>query len=224
METHTLKAQTRESGKKFAQRLRREGQVPAVLYGAKVKEPRFLSVNMRELDQLVSKAGGTHGIFHLDIEGDKTKDLTVLIKDAQADMISRDFSHLDFMLVDLKQQVVVKVSIILTGKSEGEKMGGIVDHAVREIEVSCEAGNIPEKMEVDITKLDVGDAVHAKDLVWPEGTKLAHETNQTIVSVILPRAEVEKPEVEPVEGEEGAEGTSAEGAVATGAEKEDKKD
>jgi len=138
----------------------------------------------------------------------------VIIKDFQVDLISREFQHLDFMVVDLKKKVIVSVPIVLTGKAQGEAKGGIVDHTMRQIEIRCEAGQIPDRIEVDISGLDVGQSIHTRELTLSEGVSLKQDINQSVASVVLPRAEVVAAPTEAVAPEAAVaeEGKTEEGA------------
>ena len=112
-----------------------------------------------------------------------------MLKEFQIDPISRYITHVDLLKIDLKQKVTVQIPLHVTGKSVGVEKGGVVDQPRRELEVRCLPGNIPEKIDIDITALDMGDSIHVNDLKLPEGVEAPHEVNFAIVSIVAPRQE-----------------------------------
>ncbi|MDO8643754.1 MAG: 50S ribosomal protein L25 [bacterium] len=203
-----LKGISREKmGKVESRRFRNKGYIPGVLYGKGVA-PVPLAVLEEELEQIISTEAGMNAIVSLTLEGEKAGGHhVVMMKDYQADALTRAMTHIDFMKVDLTKKLQVRIPIHLTGKCEGVTKGGLVDQSRREIEVKCLPTNIPNELKVDITALDMGDSIHVDDLKLPEGVEVVRETNFTIVSIVAPAAE-EAPTVVP----EAA--TTAEGAAA----------
>ena len=133
----------------------------------------------------------------------------VLLKELQRDPVSGDFLHADFFAVDLLNTIQISVPIHLEGTAAGVLMGGIVDHALRELEVECLPNAIPEEFTVDVSLLEVGQSIHVRDLGLPDGVTLISDADLSIVSVVAPAAaEEEAPTDE--ESEEAA--AAAEGA------------
>lgn len=213
MERIKLEAQGREKAGSGLNALRREGIVPAVLYGKK-KEPKLLKLPLKILDKALATEAGFNAIFDLTLDG-KSAGL-VRIREYQADPLKRNLTHVDFQVVDLKEKIEVEVPIHIIGKSEGVKKGGVLEFHRRTLHLKCLVTNIPDKIEIDVSALEIGDGVHADRIHLPEGVEFPHETNFTVVSVVPPAKEEEaKPAVT---AEEGA-AVSAEGAApAAGAE------
>jgi large subunit ribosomal protein L25 len=137
---------------------------------------------------------------------------TVLLRDLQRDPVNGAYLHADFYALDLQQKVEVAVPIHITGKAQGVEQGGIVDHALREVDLVCMPLSIPREILVDVTELDLGDSLHVRDLALPDGVELSSDPDLSVVSVVSPaKAEEEAAPEEVVEGEEvPAEGEAAE--------------
>lgn len=200
MERMQLAAQKRDQfGKGPARRARMQGLVPAVLYG-EGKAGVNLIINPKELGKILG-SGGTNVLLDLKIEGQEG--VPVMVKEYQADILSRAFLHVDFLKVDLTKKITVEVPVHLVGKAPGLKEGGILEHITRSIEVICLPTAIPEFLEADVSGLNVGDNLHAHDLKLPEGIELPSDVDFTIAAVAMPAeekvaeagAEVQQPEV-----------------------------
>lgn len=228
MERVALTAEIRGAGKGIAKRLRVEGGVPAVLYGKSVK-PLTITVNKKELSKAVKTKAGMNVLIDLAVQGGDSG--LARIRDYQADPFKRDFTHVDFQAISLNEKIAVEVPIILVGASVGVKEGGVVEQLKRTIEVRSLPEKIPEKLEVDITELKIGDSIHADGLKLPDGVEFPQVFNYTIVTIVPPAKEEEAPAAPvvgevPVEGAAPAEGapTPAEGAPAAAAKVEEKKE
>ncbi len=217
MGQNNLASETRtDTGKGIARRLRAAGRIPAVLYG-KGREPRALSVDSGELERLLHTTGAGMNTL-IDLQGEGGEEV-VLVKELQREPVYGKYLHADFYVVDLTQTVDVQVPIHFVGKAAGLDMGGIIEHALREIELECLPRSIPEAIEVDVTSLELGDSIHVRDLVLPDGVSVRTDGDLSVASCVQPKVvEEETPEGELAEGEEaaaeGAEG--AEGAEASG--------
>lgn len=214
MQTIKLQASVREkTGKEYAKFLRREGKVPAVLYG-KEADNILIEVNRRDVEKIIDSKLGVNTLIHL--EGDKLgKD--VMIKEFQGHAITRDVRHVDFILVREGQEIHVQVPVHLVGKAKGQVEGGIVDQVSRHLDLICKPGHIPEFVEADITELALGQSLHLADIQLPQGTQVSPDYNPTLVTISIPRAEEE---AKPAEADAAA-ATPAEGEKA--AEKKDEK-
>ena len=214
MERLKVTADLREAGKKgVTRRLRKEGAIPAILYGCNEK-PVTLAVNCKTFTSMMKGSAGTNVLIELDFKGRETKEpLVVMLKDYQTDMIRHAFTHIDLLKIDLKQKIAVKIPIHVVGKSIGLTKGGLVELVSREIEVKCLPGNIPAQIDVDITELDIGHSFHMKDLALPEGIEAAESGDLTVVSVVAPREEEVAP-VAAVVAEAGAVPVAGEAAAA----------
>jgi large subunit ribosomal protein L25 len=197
-------------GSAASRRLLREDKVPAVLYGHEI-DGISLILDRHKMDHLLGVEGFV-GLIDLKIS-DETKGLSkgeqvlALVKDYQADPITRELIHIDLYRVDLNREVTVAVPLHVEGAAPGVKEGGILDIARREIEVRCLPNSIPESLVADVSELQLGHSLHMKDIILPEGISTQSDINYTVVTVALP-TKVE----EPVVTEE------AEVAVAEGAE------
>ena len=226
MEKIDLKASVRETvGNGPARVLRRAGQTPAVLYGRKT-EPVLLSVDTKDLEQILKKGSFGQVILNLVIQNGKKVTRSAIIKELQAHPVSGNLIHIDFYEVDMKRQIKVMVPVVTTGKSVGIEEGGLLNIVRRELEVFCLPGDIPEAIEIDISELGIGDSIHLEDVPLGENVEVATDVNYTVVTVLSPKVEeeeVEEEEEELEEGEEGAEGEAADGEAKPEAKPEEEK-
>ena len=208
-----ITANRRDSvGKGFARRERMAGNIPAVMYGPEV-EPIPISVNEKAFRTAMKSTGGTSTLISLDVEGARN---TVVLREIQRDPVSCKITHLDFHAVSMTRPMYLSIPISFVGTPRGVKTdGGIMQITMREMEVSCLPVDIPEKIELDVTDLGIGDSFHVSDVTIPKATILDPE-RRTIVVIAAPTVikaeavEEEEEGLEGVEGEEGAE--AAEGA------------
>lgn len=220
MEKIQLKANIRKkTGNGPARVLRRGGEMPAVLYGRKT-EPILLSVNIKELEQILKKSNINQLLLDLIIENGKSVTKSVMIKELQTQPVSRNYLHVDFYEIDMARKIKVNVPVVTMGKSAGVEAGGILQIIRREIEVLCLPNKIPEKIEIDITDLEIGDSVHVEELPLEEDAEIQADTNFTVLTVLSPKVEAEPEEEEALEEEEeGAEeGAEEEAPEAEGEE------
>ena len=205
MKKLTLKAKLREkTGKGYARKLRREGMLPAILYGPHLKESISLEVERKELKDIVSHRSPHEQILTLDIANQKAnKKWEVIIKSAQRNWLKGGIQHIDFLQVTRGEKLTTTVPLSFVGKTSGEKEGGIVEHLVRAVEVACLPGDIPPVIEVDVTLLDIGDSLRVRDLKVSPEVKVITHPEEIVVSVISPaREEVVETEEEEVSPEE----------------------
>jgi large subunit ribosomal protein L25 len=221
-DTH-LEVQAREgTGKGVARKLRAAGQIPAVLYGQ--GQAAFpLSLNPLQLHKILHESElGMNTLIDLKVTGhDELDGKTVMVRELQRDPIKGRFIHADLYVVDLTEKIEVAVPVHVTGKSIGVELGGILDHALREVEVSCLPRAIPDEFVLDVTKLELGDSLHVSDIDLPAGVELVSDPELAVISVVAPQKEEEPAAEELAEGEEAvaaaAEGEApAEGEEAAG--------
>jgi len=201
MEKRKLKVKLRDrTGKEYVKKLRKDGVLPAVLYGPHLKKSLPLEVDMKELRSFLSQSDKAK-IITLEITDQKTdKQHNVIIKDSQWDLIKGDLQHLDFYAVTRGETVTTTVPISFVGKSQGEKIGGIVEHLVRELDLECLPKDLPSVIEVDVTPLGLGDSLSVGDVKVPSGIKVLTHPQEVVVSVVLPaKEEVKVEEKEAVE-------------------------
>ncbi len=177
-------------GKGGARVARRQGLVPAVVYG-KGLEPCAVNVEPKALQQAISTEAGWNTLITLAGEG-PVDGKVVILKDLQVDSIRREPLHADFQVIDLTKKVHVLVPLHPVGKSAGEKLGGNLQVIRHEIEVACLPMAIPGSLEVDVTSLGIGDVLHISDIVLPDGVEVPHEVDFTVITVTGHKAEEEE--------------------------------
>lgn len=211
-----LSAQVRsKTGKGAARSLRRKDKVPAVVYGPKA-DPVLVSVQDNVLEKLLRDMGEESKLLRLNIEdGDERQMRQVLIREVQVHPVRRQFLHVDFYEVPLDQPIVVEVPVELLGESVGVKQGGVLNQVRRTLSVRCLPGDIPEKISVDISSLDIGAALHVADLVSQVSFELADDQHLTVVTINAPAGVAEAAEEEEGEAPEEEGVQSAEGGEVT---------
>ena len=209
-----LEVQEREQrGTSESRRLRRAGMIPGVLYG-NGKKPHPICVPERELRRVLTGGHGLHAILDVVLAGQKTTHSSVL-KDYQVDPIRGKIEHFDLQEVRLDQAIQSSVTIELVGESVGTKAGGVLSQVAREIRVEALPLEVPERLELDVSAMEIGDSLRLSDLAMREGVTYLDDAETVLATVTVP-TKVEEPEPEEVEGEEGEEGV--EGEVAEGEE------
>jgi len=184
-------------GKGGSRKVRRDGLVPAVVYG-KGMDALNLRVDPKALQQAITTDAGWNTLITLKGDG-AFNGKVVILKDMQFDSIRRDVQHVDFLAIDLKNKITVMVPVHPVGKSQGEKEGGTLQLVRHELEVLCLPTDIPTSIEIDVTALNVGDVVHLSDITLPAGVEVPQDVNFTVLTIMARKVE----EVEP--GEEGEE-------------------
>lgn len=182
-----LSVSIREQRKKGgARKTRAAGKVPGIIYG-KGYENILIEADPKEVEKVFSGTAGTNALLQLQIGGKDS--LVAMLKDYQADILTRKFTHLDFVKLDLTKKIRVEVPIHFVGKAEGVKEGGIMEVIRRELPVICLPTAIPKDIEVDVSALKVGDSIHINDLKLKEGVEVPHDVNFVLVAVVAPQAE-----------------------------------
>ena len=197
-----LVAQKRNAfGKGATRNLRRSGVVPGVLYG---RNQDTISVQINEHTfRRFLRTNGENMLIDLNIDEHGTE--TVLIKELQRHPVKRSLIHADFIRISLDEPVTTQVPIRLVGSAIGVQEGGVLTFLLRQLSVSCLPLLIPEEIQVDISEMDIGDAIRIEDLTLDEGVENLEDPQAQIVSVVPPIVEVE-PVEEDEEIEEGEEG------------------
>lgn len=188
----TLKSELRQ--------LRHEGKVPSVVYGYKT-ENVSITVEERDLIKMVQHHG-RNGAFKLDVAG---KEVDVMLSDYQADVLTGKVQHADFLAINMSEELEVDVAIQLVGDAIGEKAGGVIQQPLWEVRVKAKPSDIPENIEVDISKLDIGDTIQISDLRDGAKYEIINEDDETIVLVSAPRTEAEMEALEEETATETAE-------------------
>ncbi len=185
----------KDVGKSKAKALRRANIIPAIVYGEKINFP--VSVNKSQFQRVIGKHAAENVIINLKILDDsaaskktKEKEHPVIIKDIQYDPLKGTVMHVDFNEISLTKEITVKVPLIAKGEPIGVKQdGGVLGHQLWELDVKCLPKNLPEKIEVDVSSLKIGDAIHIKDLKLPEGIIVLHDAEMVVLSVRPPTKE-----------------------------------
>ena len=196
----TVECKTRPEGSK-PRALRREGLIPAALYGHDGANSLSLTIPAKEAQILLRKAAVNNTLIDLTIP-DKSWKGKALIREVQAHPWKRTLNHLSFFTVSAKQTVEIVVPVVLTGNAAGAEEGGIVEQIMSELNISCSAGNIPESIEIDVTDFEIGSILHVNELVLPEGATVLDDPERTVISVVLP--------AKPMSEEEAPEATETE--------------
>jgi len=206
-----------QSGKGPARQLRFKGLIPAVCY-SKHDKPVHIAVDPLLLKKAIATPRKFNTVITLVIEGGQNR--TVLFKDYEKDPLNGAVLHADFLDVRMDHDVTVPVPVVLTGKPIGAAEGGILQQVARTILVECLPGNIPEKIEVDVSGLGIAESLHVSDVKPPAGVKFRVDGTATIAVVAIPEKEEVKVEAVAVPGAEaaavGADGKPAPAAAAGG--------
>ena len=202
----TLAAEPRSGrGKGEARRLRRDGRVPAIAYGAGL-EPTAVSVDGLELYHALRTDAGLNALIRLQLDGNTH---LTLARELQRHPVRREITHVDFVAVDRRRKVTVDVPIHLEGHAPGADEGGVVDHVLFAVAVEVLPLEVPDVLPLDVSDMQIGDVKRLADLSLPEGVELLDDPDRTVVSVSAPSVDLPD-EAEGVE--EGAEEAGDAGA------------
>ena len=193
MANATLNAALRsETGKGAARTLRRAGRVPGIIYGH-AREPQPLTVDARELDRLVGSVTGST-VIELSLDGKTTK---TLIREIQRHPYRKEYLHVDFQELVAGEKIVVSIPLVFRGIAEGVRVGGgIMDTVMRELECEVDPSSVPDHIDVDVTNMTIGHALHVADLALPAGVTVLDDPEAAVAIVAAPKAT----ELTPAEG------------------------
>jgi large subunit ribosomal protein L25 len=202
-----LTAQSRTSlGSRNAGRYRREGLLPAVVYGLDTDTLSVL-VSAHDLDHALHSESGANTLITLKLDGEE--DALALARQIQRHPTRNELVHVDFVRVRRDVAVAAEIPLTLEGEPQGAKEGGMLEQVIFTLTVEALPGNIPNEITVDVSALGLGDQLHIENLAIPEGVAVQHEPDELVAQVSVPRG-LEDEEAEG-EGEEGEEGEGAEG-------------
>jgi len=222
-ETVLLAKSGRQTGSPASRRLRAADEIPAVLYGHGM-DPLTISIGRRELRSALSGSAGLNTVLDLSVDGTV---YPAIVKELQRHPVKRLVSHVDFIQINLTEEITVNVPIRLEGEAVAVlSQNGLVDPAMDHLEVVTTPRNIPDEIVIDVSRMEMDTVIHLSDIELPDGVIATADPDVALVTVLFIRAEeLESDAVEEaVEGEEGAEGTEGEdadgeeGAEGTGAE------
>jgi large subunit ribosomal protein L25 len=168
-----------------------------------------LTVSPADLEKIYKTSGTEQVVLNLVIQNGATQNVTAMVKEVQTSPVTRQYLHIDFFEISLDQEIVVSVPVEVIGKSKGVERGGFLQLVRHELEVSCLPTDMPEKIEVDITELDIGDAIHAEEIKMGDKVTLLADPGHTVVTVVAPTVEEEEIPEEEEEAEEAEEGEEA---------------
>lgn len=204
MSNTKLVAQPRTTkGSPAARRLRAEGHIPGVIYGQGMT-PVSVTVERRYLRLALSGPAGSNTVLTLEVDG---KSYPAVVKDMQRHPIRRTVAHIDFLQVNMNEEITVSIAVHITGEAKAVAAeGGLVDAAVDTIEVSCTPNNMPNAFEIDVTEMQPGDVIRLADVPMPKGVTPLGDPEMPIVTILITSAA----EAAADEAEAGAaEGTEA---------------
>ncbi len=202
------------AGKGAARKMRQDGKIPGVLYGPKI-DPIALAVNEHDFNKVLFKTKGEQVIFTLKLgssDADR-EDRLALIKEMQRHPVNDRIRHIDFYAISVDEKIKIEVPVTPVGKAKGvEVSGGVLELIQRTVTISCLPLAIPKEIELDVSELDIGDALHVRDLAPPEGVEFVDAPDTTLLTVVgaaAPAVEEEEieEEAEELEAEEGEEET-----------------
>ncbi len=229
-----LSADIREkSGKGAARSIRRDGMIPAVLYGQ--GSAKTISLNPADVLKILHSESGENTLINLKLKGkDKEAEKVAILRDFQRDPVTGKLLHADLFEISMNKAIKVKVHVEITGdQPAGVKEGGLLQHNMREVMVECLPSLIPDNIKIDASALKIGDVIHVRDINVAEGVTILDDSAMAVVSVAAPMsetkleqmltatpAEIKEPEVA-AKGKEAA-APAEEGAKAEKAEKAEK--
>jgi len=178
------------SGKGAARSLRRDGKLPAVIYGH-AREPLSLAVPEREFERLLEKFAAENTVIELSIDGAMSR---TLIREIQRHPVKRNVLHVDFQELVAGERMVVRIPIVLTGTAEGVRnSGGILSQIMQELECRVDPLNMPGHIDVDVTDVSIGHSIHVSEMTIPEGVEVLDLPDATVCIVAAPKVEEEVP-------------------------------
>lgn len=205
--TATLSAEAgRVTGSPASRRLRAADRIPGVLYGHGM-EPISLSVARRDLRVALSGPAGSNTLLSLSVDG---KQYNAVVKELQRHPVRRNVAHVDFIQIDLSEEITVNVPVHLTGTAKQVlSAGGLVDPAVDTLELRTTPANIPNEILIDVTDLEPNSVIRLSDITLPSGVVALGDPDMPVVTVVISRAAVETPAAS-AEGAEAAPAAAAE--------------
>jgi large subunit ribosomal protein L25 len=178
----------RRTGSGALKAMRREGQIPAIVYG-KSQSNLNIKVATRDFLALMKESSSEHVLVDLDIEGDKK---LAMVQQVQHDPLTSGIVHVDFHAVSATETMHALVPVETVGECPGAKAGGLVEILVHEVAVSCLPKDLPDKIVIDLSQVELGESVHIGEIKWPEGVAPDMDSGVVVVLVAEPRTAVEE--------------------------------
>ena len=211
MAQYQLAVRVRETtGKEAAKKMRREKDIPGVFYGPG-SEPIMVSFKDGDLRKILKSSASENIIMGLQIETDKgTETKIVMLKELQSDPLKDSYIHADFYEISMDKVLTLNVPVVLVNTPVGVANGGILQHVRRELTISCLPDKVIESLEVDVSGLGIGESLHIRDIVLPDGITTTHEGHLTVAVVNAPTVSESAEAEEEGEEEEETDETAAE--------------
>jgi len=228
MEVGKLTVTTREGfGKGPSRRIRAQGLIPGICYGHAIDTPLAIQLDPKALRASLDPVKRINTVIEVTVEGGEApRTITAMVRDAQIDALTQQLHHVDLIAVDTDKPVEAEIPLELTGKCVGVVAGGILNVVRRSITVSCKPVDIPVKLEIDVTDLNVGDVIHVSDVSFPDGVEPLVPPKLTIVTCVAPRDDdtaAAAPAEDDIAGMDAADGDKKDEPVGEGAKKDDDK-
>ncbi|WP_038057698.1 50S ribosomal protein L25/general stress protein Ctc [Thermodesulfobacterium hydrogeniphilum] len=183
----TLSAIKREkTGKEVAKKLRKQGLIPAIIYGPDF-DPLPIAVKFNELESILHKYKGETLLFSLEFTNGQTSKVQAILKEYQIHPVTDKIIHLDFVAIKEGETISLDIPLEFIGRPVGITRGGLLEILMHDLTIECLPANIPDKIRVDISNLDVGDVLHVKDIKVPEGVKVLDDPEETVVTIVAER-------------------------------------
>jgi len=186
-----LKAEARQDvGRSAVRKLRARGFIPAVIYGGNDK-PQPLQVSARDINAMMSQASGENVLVELEI-GDDGQSRTALVQEVQHSPVGGEIRHVDFQAISMDQMIEAEVPLEPVGTAVGVKtFGGLLDQSLRTLTIECLPADLPDRITVDVSQLNIGDSIHVREIQLPQGVTPKVQLDLTAFSVLAPMVEEE---------------------------------
>jgi large subunit ribosomal protein L25 len=186
-----LKVEPRTNvGRSAVRKLRARGLIPAIIYGGDDK-PQPLQVTARDINVMMSKASGENVLVELDIAGEESS-RTALVQEVQHSPVGGEIRHVDFHAISMDEMIQAEVPLEATGTAIGVKtFGGLLEQSLRTLAIECLPGDLPDRITVDVSQLNIGDSIHVRDIQFPTGVTPKVQPDLTAFSVVAPVVEEE---------------------------------
>lgn len=187
----SLKAKARKAqGKNEVNQIRNQGLIPGVIYGRKTS-PLSIELSLRDLQTALRKTSSENILVDLQLDNDgKTESRFALVQEIQHDYLRDKYLHVDFHEVAQDETIHLEVAVEAQGEAAGVKTGGgLLEHTLRTLHIECLPKDIPEAIWVDVSALNIGESIHVKDIVAPEGVKITSQPELTVMACVAPKAE-----------------------------------
>ncbi len=172
-----------KTGKETAKKLRKQGLIPAIIYGADT-DPIPIAIKFNEFERIMHRYKGEMLLFNLEIKNGETFNKQALLKEYQIHPVTDKVIHVDFLAIHEGTPISIDVPLEFVGRPVGIPKGGILEIHMHELTIECLPSQIPDKITVDISPLDLGDVLHVKDIQVPEGVKVLDDPEETVVTIV----------------------------------------